>query len=266
MPIISHKALIPAEDQLEIWRYLDLDKFESLLNTSSLFFCRTDKFSDPFEGSVPKKEFHHRAIEQKKISRINFKKILSDEDADESSKSIGEFHKRLKRCFVVNCWHINDGESDAMWRLYLKTNEGVAIKTTVSKLKESFLELDEDVFISRVRYLDFENDIWYHKYDYPITGYNMFSPMVHKRKAFIHENELRIFQKLQEPENDIDYWEKASNNIGKFIQCNIHNLIEKVILPPTADEKVERFVNNLMDKYSLKCPLDKSKLVDQPYY
>lgn len=33
-----------------LWRYLDLAKFSDLLNTSTLYFARPDRFQDPFEG------------------------------------------------------------------------------------------------------------------------------------------------------------------------------------------------------------------------
>ena len=37
-------------------------------------------------------------------------------------------------CTAVNCWHINEHESAAMWDLYLKSNEGIAIQSTYQKL------------------------------------------------------------------------------------------------------------------------------------
>jgi hypothetical protein len=38
-----------------VWRYMSLTKFVSMLDTKSLYFSRTDKLSDPFEGSYPSK-------------------------------------------------------------------------------------------------------------------------------------------------------------------------------------------------------------------
>ncbi len=54
-----------------------------------------------------------------------------------------------------------------MWRLYLKTNEGVAIKTIVKNLRNSFDSFQEELFIGKVRYLDFDKDIWYDAVEYP---------------------------------------------------------------------------------------------------
>jgi len=37
-----------------LWRYIDLENFNDMLETRSLFFCRTIKFSDPFKVDINK--------------------------------------------------------------------------------------------------------------------------------------------------------------------------------------------------------------------
>lgn len=69
MSVYKHECFLPLEAASTIWRYLDLEKFRSLLETKSLFFCRADKFSDPFEGSLPKREAENRINEMRKIAR-----------------------------------------------------------------------------------------------------------------------------------------------------------------------------------------------------
>jgi len=44
----------------------------------------------------------------------------------------------MRRYVFVNPWHKNEFESAAMWKLYLKSEEGVAIRTTVERLKHAF--------------------------------------------------------------------------------------------------------------------------------
>lgn len=266
MPVIDHDALISPDDNLTIWRYMDLSKFESLLRDQALFFCRSDKFSDPFEGSVPRKESEGRIREQKRTSLFHFKKKISDKEALKSSRSIGDLHRRFRRSLVVNCWHINDGESDAMWRLYLKTNEGVAIQSSVERLRQSFERNEEEVFISKVRYLDFENDIWHHETEYPVTSYNLFSPIIHKRNAFEHEREIRIFQQINDAVDNDEFWGNMPNQVGKSVVCDIDALFDKVILPPTADDLVASRVRSTLENYGLDKPLEKSKLNEEPYY
>ena len=47
----THPYKIPAPNT-NPWRYMDLAKFLSLLESNSLFFTRLDHFQDPFEGAL----------------------------------------------------------------------------------------------------------------------------------------------------------------------------------------------------------------------
>ena len=42
--------------------------------------------------------------------------------------------KKNREEFAINCWHLNDHESAAMWKLYLKSNEGIVIQSTFTNL------------------------------------------------------------------------------------------------------------------------------------
>lgn len=237
--------MIQLSEDTILWRYINLEKFESLLKEKALFFCRADKFSDPFEGSVPKREAEFR---------------------DKKKNYISDTHKHLKMFVVINCWQINNSESDAMWRIYLKTNEGVAIQTTVKKLTESFINSPLNLYLSKIRYINFNKDIWYHHIDYPHSTYNLYTPFVHKRVEFKHEQECRVLHEINSSNQLPTYWDFQNNNIGHFIQVDANNLIERVILSPTSDENVRLKVENLLTKYSLNKQIDKSKLNDKPIY
>jgi hypothetical protein len=51
----------PKDPSLKLWRYLDLSRFLSLLDSTCLYFCRASEFrtNDPFEGSFPKLEYEY---------------------------------------------------------------------------------------------------------------------------------------------------------------------------------------------------------------
>jgi hypothetical protein len=191
-------------------------------------------------------------------------KIL--DQAVKESNSIGDVHRKFRRAFIVNCWHINEGESDAMWRLYFKTNEGVAIQSSIKSLTSSLKDYGEEIYLSKVRYLNFEKDVWYHPEVYPVKNYNLFTPIIHKRNSFEHENELRIFQQLDDAVDNERYWEGKQNQLGKFIPVDINTLIDKIILPPTSDSSVRKKVTELLEKYRLAKVIEKSKLDDEPYF
>jgi hypothetical protein len=59
--------------------------------------------------------------------------------------------------FGITCWHKNEFESEAMWKLYAASGDGIAIESTESQLHEAISER-ESLVIGEVRYVDFEND------------------------------------------------------------------------------------------------------------
>lgn len=56
----EYELCIAPNLDLVIWRYMSLQKFKFMIKNKALFFCRADKFSDPFEGTLPKKEADYR--------------------------------------------------------------------------------------------------------------------------------------------------------------------------------------------------------------
>ncbi len=58
------------------------------------------------------------------VSGFNSEKVKNGSDDT-------EVHKKIREIHFVSCWHENETESEAMWKLYLKSGDGVAIQTTV---------------------------------------------------------------------------------------------------------------------------------------
>lgn len=265
MSIDFHANLIPLENNSIIWRYMDLEKFESLLKDKALFFCRADKFSDPFEGSIPKRESEYR-IKEERIWADDFGRPFDLRKAEENIKATSDLQKRLKESLVVNCWHINQNESDAMWRLYLKDNEGVAIQSTKEKIYSELEKVSDTIRPSKIRYLVYEEDIWFHSIDYPHTHYNLLVPFIHKRKEFMHENEFRLFIEILEVERNAAYWDSQPNHKGKLVSIDVNKLVDKIILPPTSDERTDSKIKELAKKYGYDFTFEKSKLSSEPYF
>lgn len=261
----DHPAFIQPDEKDVIWRYLSLEKFESSIKRNALFFCRSDKFPDPFEGSIPKKEAEYRIYDQERISYFygnSFNKIA----AEKNVKALSETHKKFKKASVVNCWHINDNESDGMWQLYLEHNKGVAIKSSVNRIINAFEKTNENIYLSKVRYINYENDIWYHEKEYPCSSYNFLTPIVHKRIEFSHENELRLLCNFLEAENDEQYWIKQEFEEGLFISVDLEILVDEIVLAPKSDSDIENKVKEIMNKYGLNKVIQKSRLSSEPIY
>lgn len=96
MPIVDSKFLIKCPPDAVIWRYIDLNKFELLLKDESLFLCRSDKFPDPYEGSIPTIEVQHRVKHQLRMAaRVN--QAMTVEEAKAKSGEIGESTKNISK-------------------------------------------------------------------------------------------------------------------------------------------------------------------------
>lgn len=165
----------PENENVKIWRYLDFTKFVALLDKRALFFSRADQLGDPFEGSYSQASVLER---QNKV-----------QPAD--AEFMKQVSQTMPKAILINCWHINEHESAAMWKLYLKSDEGIAIQSRYSRLKQSLQAAPEKVYIGKVNYIDYEVDI--------VPPWNGFNPFLYKRKSFEHECELRaVIDTLEE--------------------------------------------------------------------
>jgi len=265
MPFIYHENQIPLDSGLVLWRYFDFDKFESFLKNGALFFCRADKFSDPFEGSLPRIEADYRLKDAERQDAF-FQRPFDEAVAQRNIAGISSLHQRFKRATVVNCWHINQNESDAMWRLYLKDNEGVAIQTTSDKMLAVIDVCDENLECSKVRYINYDTDSWYDAVDYPHTSYNIIIPLIHKRREYEHESEFRLYQTLEDAVNDEGYWQRQPIEKGKLISVDLNMLVESVIFAPTSDSASQQRIKDLCHRYGHAFCYRQSALNDQPIY
>lgn len=55
MPVITDFDKQPEDKDCKLWRYMDFSKFMSLITTSQLYFSRSDKFPDIYEGHLSSK-------------------------------------------------------------------------------------------------------------------------------------------------------------------------------------------------------------------
>lgn len=239
-------AFIPPDDEnVKIWRYMDFTKFVSLLDKRSLWFTRADKFKDPFEGSYPKKNVLRREllpmeIPIEKIPKINLK---------------------FRQYVAINCWHINEHESAAMWSLYLKSNEGIAVQSTYKRLRDSFSSSQEEVLIGKVKYIDYETE-WF-KDD------NYHDPFLHKRKSYEHERELRAIT-IKWPIPEEGGWDLEPSieiiKAGISVVVDLTGLIERIYVAPEAPAWFTELVQSVTNKYEYDIEVRQSLLNSQPVY
>jgi hypothetical protein len=129
---------------------------------------------------------------------------------------------QLRRDLYVNCWHLDDIESEAMWRIYCGRNNGIAVVVPYSKLRESLST--PDTYIGEITYIKYnlediaELDLG--------CGYSL---AMHKRKEFEHEKEARIVARRVRLE-DRKHFES-----GLKLPWTPEDQIEKIIVSPYSD-------------------------------
>ncbi|WP_051303411.1 hypothetical protein [Psychromonas aquimarina] len=166
-----------------------------------------------------------------------------------------EFFRRWK---YVNCWHANKYESAAMWKLYAKSNEAVAIKTTYQNLINC---LPPAVEIGMVKYHDYDAG-WS-----PPYGSVSFS-LAMKRMSFEHEKEVRLIMDYGTPilkNGKLDF-EKKNPNVGIDLKLDIRELIDKVYISPDSPSWFFDIVESVIKTYgySESFTLHQSKLAELP--
>jgi len=230
-------------DEKKIWRYIDFAKLISLLHKQSLYFPRADKLGDPYEGSFPKSN-----VEQRKMAWTIH-----------GGKPLSEVYRLFVKLTVINCWHLNEHESDAMWKIYSKNTEGIAIRSTVGRLKSSLTEKKEKIKIFQVEYTD---------YDEETIPEGTSSPYFHKRKSFEHEREIRaVMQKIKYKENrEIDFDYTPFKDGGIYVSVDLSTLIETIYLSPACPEWQKDAIDSMLEKYSLNKEVRHSKLDESPKY
>jgi hypothetical protein len=216
---------------------MDLAKFVSLLSSEALYFACPCEFDDPYEGFYPKSyvqafsAISQQYLDQLLVTRdelasrypginVNGLNVAAHTAMERFKKAFDEV--RLK--FGMTCWHKNETESEAMWKLYSASGQGIAIESTVNQLRASIFD-KTNLVVAGVRYVDFEND----QIQKGHKNYGLFL----KRKSFEHENELRATILLKK------------EGKGDFVQCDLDALITRVHLSPFSPVYLKDVVDKI---------------------
>jgi hypothetical protein len=240
----------PVDKNIKVWRYIDFTKFLDLLISGELFFSCPDRFNDSFEGSLTQPSF-------KKINALSNKKSFSD------------FRESFRQIIGINCWHMSHVESVAMWKLYLKNDEGIAIQSTFSRLASCFDKTESPIGLSVVKYVDYEN----HEFKLDNNAFNIYEPYVHKRDFFSHEKELRAIY-INNPSPNKPYvgplvkevHSQHMMGVGKAIQIDLNCLIENIFISPTSSEWFKNLVTTTIKRLNYDFKVVDSKLRGKPTF
>lgn len=249
-------------DDTKVWRYMDFAKYVSMLSAGALTFARLDTFADPFEGSYTKSEYRKL---REKAEHEEKNGMLPDEVKGHWFEDLTEHIRQMGRCYYVSCWHVSDGESEAMWRLYAPSGQGIAVKSSLNRL--SAIERPPtrwdivDPFGGHVEYVDFEAD----SLPYGVGENHILT----KRLAFSHEKEFRVwFWKVDHIKcQSFGYRPEVlnSNPAVVNIPVSLDKIIEEVYVVPYAAPWFKDAVESVTRAYAARYPVRSSALLNKPY-
>ena len=257
--------IVPDDENVKIWRYFDIPKFLWLIEKRSLYFSRCDLLGDPFEGSLPSAP--DQITFEPLFKKITAERLKLDENDIELEPSPSIVDNWRKCCYICS-FHMNDHESAALWSMYTKAKQGIAIQSTFKKLVDSLKNYDiNPVFIGSVKYID-------RRVETIDVMQNMFLPILHKVKSFEYEREIRAV--IHNPRevyslpktgsvapSPIEVCEKCG---GINVPIDLDCLIEHAYLAPTTKPWIKELLTSLMAKQGVRIQLEQSSLDDSPIF
>ncbi|MBU1566592.1 MAG: DUF2971 domain-containing protein [Proteobacteria bacterium] len=231
--------------ETKIWRYLDLPRFLSFLNSKSVTFAKPTTFEDPYEGAATK----HGQL----VRKIMFDVMIPEDEKEGARGKLASEVKRMVEARYISCWHMNEHESDAMWRLYGSEKGAVALQTTFGKLYSALSlfggkpQNPQSLLAGAVQYIDYETSthVWN----------EMISPFFYKRKSFEHEKEVRFF---------ISFIGTPPDPVVSLPISDAEAVFEKIYISPLVRKWVAVAITETYSKYGYKIPLEHSALYQTP--
>jgi hypothetical protein len=224
-----------------VWRYMDLARYLSLLEESALHFARADQMADTWEGSYGPRNQELRPG-------------LYGEHYEMMMASVPSRRQFMRQRFHMNCWHLAEFESAAMWDIYQREGRGVAVRSTWGALTSS-IRAERDVFGARVKYVDYNKTF--------IPERNAFDAFLYKRESFSHEREVRLIMMtgLDGRQSTIDPEPEAP---VLPVAVELQKLVQDVFVAPDAPQWIGDVVEKVTARYGYGFKVRQSDLAKDP--
>ncbi|MGH7975674.1 MAG: hypothetical protein ACREDS_08610 [Limisphaerales bacterium] len=245
-PIIPFKRgeffyKIPNADS-KIWHYMDLWKFENLINEKCLYFRRSDKLEDDMEGKY--------AEANRKYQTAMYERFLHAYPIQDSHEHRETGNEAFRHAVFINCWHLNRTESIAMWERFTKTENSVVICTTLRKLFES---ISEPIPNSNKKELKaVASKVTYASQTIPRPEWSNYGPYFYKDTKFMDEREFRLI--IHPPENH----SIGEEDVAQKLPIDPVALIEQIVIHPRSPADFKTKIKDFLQTKNVKIPLSKS--------
>ena len=204
------------EDQEIIYRYIPFWKFMHIVFQRKFYLSRGDQFNDPLEGK------------ETKLSR----NIRATVHNDEAFASNSAYYDKNRICVAINCWYAGDTESLEMWENFAPSPDGIAIRSTIHKLKKALSKDKNKLCIRKVEYVE-NHDVEFTKFGCPFYPFS-----IKISRDFKLESEIRVIYgdgKACMDESPL-YNASVLDEVGVELNVDPSILIDTVILSPKAPD------------------------------
>lgn len=287
-----------------LWRYIDFTKFVSMLDKGGLYFPNAASLNDPFEGSVPRRNYEARIVQiieefhaeepYKKhfvklftkygatgdvgsavTAQVRHKIELRDKLLAEAETEDEALQKWIAENNAISSFTYHFREVTYITCWHKSEHESAAMwslyaagsnNVAITSTETSFREsLPEKVRIAPVKYVDF-NTHEIPQMDRPDN--NPGDLYFYKRISFAHEQEIRgIFTSHdQHPDRGTIRYGEPQRKLGEWISVDLNHLIDRVIVSPFSEQWYYDLVNSVANKYGLDCEVARSAIEDDPFH
>ena len=218
------------KESLRLWRYMDLARLISLLETEAIWLARADTFKDRHEGRFPN---------EMRMLMVKAYKSFSKDDPS-PVKNADDFQDYLLKNTFISCWHKNIDENMAMWEIYGRDTYAIAVQTTVGRINKSIDSSrlsGHSLFLKPVSYKNSEDVPGVLRYE---------DCFFRKREHFAFEEEVRISFDMYSPENPT-----KDTPYGYGLPASINILIECIYVHPDSSEWFVDVVNSITKHYEV---------------
>jgi hypothetical protein len=242
-----------------IWRYMSFEKFIDLILHNHLYFSNAKNMEDRFEMEIP-------AISLDNQKKFYISRGLPENKAKKSVEKEIHLARIFKENTYINCWSLDASESYALWKIYLGGSpNGVAIKTTVSKLESNLKSRTKTIQLDNFDDINFDLNSALFEIDefnlaevkyknfLKIEDLNKYNIAITKRKYYKYEKEVRVFGTSNNQHKDPNLEEyKLGIENGISINIDSNNLIDKIVLSPFSTSWFRENIKLLVKKIDEK--------------
>jgi len=188
-----------------IYRIISLERLLEIFVTGKNTLVKPKYWEDVFENFILKSPIKLRSGE---IAKYNFHDSMYGQ-----------------------CWTLHKA-SDAMWRIYSSDKKGLRIRTTIRKLADSLRNGQTSIAkarcrVGKVEYLSNKKLMHVARSTFADSGIGVdeiFRSLLVKRRAFVHESEVRaLYQKLDD--------NSFSSDLYRY-KIDPHELIDQIMIDP----------------------------------